>query len=210
MLNVLVADDHAVVRRGLRQILEAQTDIRVGAEAESGEEVIALVRANRFDVVVLDVTMPGRGGLDVLAELSALKPPPKVLVLSMHPEERYAVRVLRAGASGYLTKESAPEELVNAVRKVASGGRYVSPSLAERLAVEVGASSQRPAHDLLSNREYEIMCKLASGRTVSEIATELHLGVNTVSTYRARVLQKLDLSNNAELMRYALHHQLVD
>lgn len=210
MLRILVVDDHAVVRRGLRQILETQADIAVAGEAETGADALALLRDQPFDVVVLDITMPGRGGLDVLKEIRAIRPGQRVLVLSMHPEERYAVRVLRAGAHGYMTKETAPEALVNAVRKVASGGKYVSPTLAERLVHEVGAPATRPAHELLSDREYEIMRLIASGKTVGEIAALLHIGVNTVSTYRTRVLRKLDLANNAELMRYALHHQLVD
>jgi DNA-binding NarL/FixJ family response regulator len=209
-IRVLVADDHAVVRRGLRQILEAEPDIEVVAEATNGAEAVALVREQDVDVALLDITMPGRSGLEVLRELRGVRPGLRVLVLSMHPEERYAVRVLKEGAAGYLTKESAPEELVSAVRKVAAGGRYIGVSLAERLAGEISTGSERPAYELLSGREYEIMCRLAAGKTVGQIAAELALGVNTVSTYRARVLQKLGLDNNAELMRYALHHQLID
>lgn len=205
-IRVLVADDHAVVRRGLRQILEAEPDIEVVAEATNGAEAVALVRERSVDAVLLDITMPGRSGLEVLRELNGVRPEMRVLVLSMHPEERYAVRVLKEGAAGYLTKESAPEELVRAVRKVAAGGRYIGASLAERLAGELSTQGRRPAHELLSGREYEILCRLAAGKT----ATELSLGVNTVSTYRARVLQKLGLDNNAELMRYALHHKLID
>jgi two-component system, NarL family, invasion response regulator UvrY len=210
MLRVLVADDHTVVRRGLRQILAAQPDIEVSGEAENAAEVVDQVRANDFDVVVLDITMPGRSGLDVLRELRVLKPAQRVLMLSMHPEDRYAVRVLRAGASGYLTKESAPEELVKAVRKIAGGGKYVSPAMAERLADEIGTLSEKPPHELLSDREFEIMRLLSSGKTVTEIADRLCIAVNTVSTYRVRVLKKMGLANNAELMRYALQHQLVD
>lgn len=209
-IRVLVADDHAVVRRGLRQILEAESDIEVVAEATNGAEAVALVRERAVDVALLDITMPGRSGLEVLRELRGVRPEVRVLVLSMHPEERYAVRVLKEGAAGYLTKESAPEELVSAVRKVAAGGRYIGASLAERLAGEISTQGERLAHELLSGREYEIMCRLAAGKTVGQIAAELALGVNTVSTYRARVLQKLGLDNNAELMRYALHHQLID
>jgi two-component system, NarL family, invasion response regulator UvrY len=210
MLRILVADDHSVVRRGLRQILETQPDIKVTAEAGTGSEAVAQAREQAFDVVVLDITMSGRSGLEVLRELKLANPAQRVLMLSMHPEDRYAIRVLRAGASGYLTKETAPEELVNAVRKVAGGGKYVSPGMAERLAEEIGASSDKPPHELLSDREFEIMRLLATGKTVSEIAAQLCIAVNTVSTYRVRVLRKLDLSNNAELMRYALHHHLVD
>lgn len=210
MLKVLIADDHAVVRRGLRQILDAEPDMKVSGEARSGAEVMELLRRSHFDVAVLDLTMPGRTGLDVLQELRTTNPGLQVLILSMHPEERYAVRVLKAGAAGYLTKESAPEELVGAIRKVAAGGKYVSPSLAERLATDINSPDDRPAHALLSDREYQILCMIASGKAVSGIATELCIGVNTVSTYRARLLQKLKLRNNAELTHYAIRNRLVD
>lgn len=209
-MNILIADDHVVVRRGLRQILEAEADMAVAGEAKSGSEVLGLLRTQRFDVAVLDITMPGRGGLDVLHEVRQRYPDLRILILSMHPEERYALRVLKAGAAGYLTKESAPDELITAVRKVAAGGKYVSPSLAERLADEIGSKTDKPLHELLSDREHQILCMIANGMAVSGIATELHLGVNTVSTYRARLLSKLRLSNNAELTHYAIDHRLVD
>ena len=209
-MNILIADDHVVVRRGLRQILEAEADMAVAGEAKSGSEVLELLRAQCFDVAVLDITMPGRGGLDVLHEVRQRYPDLRILILSMHPEERYALRVLKAGAAGYLTKESAPDELITAVRKVAAGGKYVSPSLAERLADEIGSKTDKPLHELLSDREHQILCMIANGMAVSGIATELHLGVNTVSTYRARLLSKLRLSNNAELTHYAIDHRLVD
>lgn len=209
-MNILIADDHVVVRRGLRQILEAEADMAVAGEAKSGSEVLELLRAQCFDVAVLDITMPGRGGLDVLHEVRQRYPDLRILILSMHPEERYALRVLKAGAAGYLTKESAPDELITAVRKVAAGGKYVSPSLAERLADEIGSKTDKPLHELLSDREHQILCMIANGMAVSGIAAELHLGVNTVSTYRARLLSKLKLSNNAELTHYAIDHRLVD
>ena len=209
-MKVLIADDHAVVRRGLRQILEAEPDLEVAGEATSGAEVMQALRMQRYDVAVLDITMPGRGGLDVLHQIRQSYPELRVLVLSMHPEERYALRVLKAGAAGYLTKESAPDELITALRKVAAGGKYVSPTLAERLADEIGTGIDKPPHERLSDREHQILCMIASGMTVSGIASELHLGTNTVSTYRARLLGKLNLANNAELTHYAIRNRLVD
>lgn len=209
-MRVLIADDHAVVRRGLRQILEAEPDLEVAGEATSGAEVMDALRIQRYDVVVLDITMPGRGGLEVLHEIRQEFPELRVLILSMHPEERYALRVLKAGAAGYLTKESAADELIIALRKVAAGGKYVSPTLAERLVDEIGTEISKSPHERLSDREHQILCMIASGMTVTGIAAELHLGTNTVSTYRARLLGKLKLSNNAELTHYAIRNRLVD
>jgi DNA-binding NarL/FixJ family response regulator len=165
--------------------------------------------AENWDLVILDITMPGRSGVDVLRNLKALRPKLPVLVLSMHPEDQYGKRVLKAGASGYMNKESAPEELIKAVRKLLSGGRYVSPTLAETLAVDLGRDDGTPAHERLSDREFEVLRKMASGKTVGQIAQELHLSVPTVSTYRARILEKMGMSNTAELIRYALSHHLV-
>jgi DNA-binding NarL/FixJ family response regulator len=209
-MKVLIADDHAVVRRGLRQILEAEPDLEVAGEATSGAEVMEALRIQRYDVAVLDITMPGRGGLDVLHDIRQNFPELRVLILSMHPEERYALRVLKAGAAGYLTKESAADELITALRKVAAGGRYVSPTLAERLADEIGVGIDQPPHERLSDREHQILCMIAGGMTVTGIASELHLGTNTVSTYRARLLGKLKLANNAEITHYAIRNRLVD
>lgn len=209
-MKVLIADDHAVVRRGLRQILEAEPDLEVAGEATSGTEVMDALRIQRYDVAVLDITMPGRGGLEVLHEIRQEFPELRVLILSMHPEERYALRVLKAGAAGYLTKESAADELIIALRKVAAGGKYVSPTLAERLVDEIGTEISKSPHERLSDREHQILCMIASGMTVTGIASELHLGTNTVSTYRARLLGKLKLSNNAELTHYAIRNRLVD
>lgn len=210
VLKVLIADDHAVVRRGLRQILEAEPDLEVAGEATSGAEVMDALRMQRYDVAVLDITMPGRGGLEVLHEIRQKFPELRVLILSMHPEERYALRVLKAGAAGYLTKESAADELIIALRKVAAGGKYVSPTLAERLVDEIGTEISKSPHERLSDREHQILCMIASGMTVTGIASELHLGTNTVSTYRARLLGKLKLANNAELTHYAIRNRLVD
>lgn len=209
-MKVLIADDHAVVRRGLRQILEAEPDLEVAGEATSGAEVMDALRMQRYDVAVLDITMPGRGGLEVLHEIRQKFPELRVLILSMHPEERYALRVLKAGAAGYLTKESAADELIIALRKVAAGGKYVSPTLAERLVDEIGTEISKSPHERLSDREHQILCMIASGMTVTGIASELHLGTNTVSTYRARLLGKLKLANNAELTHYAIRNRLVD
>ncbi len=209
MIRVIVADDHAVVRRGLKQILAAEPDMTVIAEARDGHEAIEMVRTNPCDLVVLDVTMPGINGLEVLKTLQRECPKLPVLVLSVHPEDQLAVRVLRAGAAGYMTKETAPEELVKAVRRVVTGGRYVSGALAEQMALDLQRRSAGPTHEALSDREYQVMCLIASGKTVSEIAEELALSVKTISTYRARLLEKMSLRNNAELTHYAIRNHLV-
>ncbi|TMA67750.1 MAG: response regulator transcription factor [Deltaproteobacteria bacterium] len=209
-MRILVCDDHPIVRRGLREILEqAGAPVTVG-EAASAAEGLALARKQSWDTVVLDITMPGRSGLELLKELKSERPRVPVLVLSVHPAEQYAVRVLRAGASGYLTKESAPEELLTAIRHIVRGGRYISPSVGETLADDLGRPAEQLPHHGLSDREFEIMRRLASGKRVSEIADQLHLSVKTVSTYRARVLRKLNLRTTADIMRYALKHGLVD
>lgn len=210
MLYVLVADDHAVVRLGLRSIIDDTPDLRVAAEVSTGAEVLTLTRERRFDVVLLDLTMPGTSGLEVLAHLRAEHPRLPVLVLSMHAEDQYAVRVLRAGAAGYLNKESAPERLVEAIRRVAAGGRYVSPETAERLLDAVTIGSQGPEHEALSDREFQVMRLLAGGLAVGEIADRLSLSVKTVSTYRTRVLEKLHMRTNADLTRYALANGLIE
>ncbi|HET8645769.1 MAG TPA: response regulator transcription factor, partial [Vicinamibacteria bacterium] len=204
------ADDHAIVRRGLKELLGEASDIEVAAEAASAQEALDCVRQQAFDVAVLDLGLPGRGGLELLAEIKAERPALPVLILTMQPEDQYAVRALRAGAAGYVTKESAPEVLVQAVRRVAAGGRYVSPTLAEKLAEIVEGGGERDPHEALSNREFQVFRRLGAGRTVSQIAEELSLSVKTVSTYRTRILEKMGLETNAELMRYAVRHQLVD
>jgi two-component system invasion response regulator UvrY len=210
VLRILIADDHPVFRRGLMQIIEEVPDLQVTAEAADGAQALLKVRAGDYDVVLLDITMPVKNGIDTLCQLKHERPALPVLVLSMHPEEQYAVRALRAGAAGYLTKESAPEELVAAIRKVCAGGKYVSASLAEHLASIVLREGEPRPHDTLSQREYQVMCLIASGNTVSGIAGELALSVKTVSTYRARILEKLQMKNNAELMRYATQNHLVE
>jgi two-component system invasion response regulator UvrY len=210
MIRVLIADDHAVVRQGLKQILGGTPEMLVAGEATNGQEVLDKVRAEAWDVVILDISMPDRSGLDILKQLKAERPKLPVLVLSMHSEDQYAVRVLKAGASGYLTKDSAPDELVKAIRKVVSGGRYVSSFLAEKLAFEIGTDSSRLPHETLSDREFQVLRLIAAGKSVTEIAAELYLSVKTVSTYRARLLRKMNLGTNAELMHYAMQNHLID
>src|SRR5579859_7505439 len=210
MLKVLIADDHAVVRQGLRRILTEIPELNVVGEAQDGQSALSLVRAEPWDVLVLDLSMPGRGGLDILKEMKRLRPQMPVLVLSMHPEDQFAVRMLKAGAAGYLTKESAGNELVGAIEKVVSGGRYISSSLAERMASYLDLDVQKAPHERLSDREFLVLRMIASGKTVSQIAQELFLSVKTISTYRARVLEKMDMQNNAELTHYAVQKGLVD
>ena len=209
MLRVVVVDDHAVVREGLKRIISEGQNMTVSAEAGGGNEAVEVVKRTPCDAVVLDITMPDKNGLEVLKEIHEVNPRLPVLVLSMHAEDQYAVRTLRAGAAGYLTKETAPTKLVEAIRKVVRGGKYVSPSLAEKLVFDLDRESKQP-HELLSDREYQVLCMIASGKTVSGIATELTLSVKTVSTYRSRILEKLDMANNAELTRYAIKAGLVD
>jgi two-component system invasion response regulator UvrY len=203
MIRVLIADDHAIFRMGLKRALEAAADVTVVAEAATGEETLVKARQSTPNVVLLDVSMPGRGGVETAQELKRGNPRVRVLMLTMHPEDQYAVLCLKLGADGYVTKDVPPEVLLDAVRKVAAGRKYVSPNLAERLANDLSSDADRPAHELLSSREFEVMRKIAAGRTPSEIAAELHLSVKTVSTYRTRVLQKMNLKTNADIMHYA-------
>jgi two-component system invasion response regulator UvrY len=209
VIRILIADDHAILRRGLREILVRELDGAIWGEAENGQQVLDQVQSHHWDLLILDITMPGRGGLDVLRHLSAVRPKLPVLVLSMHPEDQYGKRVLKAGASGYMNKESAPEELIKAVRKLLGGGRYVSPALAETLASDLSHGAGRP-HENLSDREFEVLRNIASGKTVTQIAKAMSLSVPTVSTYRARILEKMSMSTTAELMRYALSNHLVE
>lgn len=209
MTRVLVADDHPLLRSGLRQVLSQEPDLEVIGEAEDSEQVLQKVSENNCDVVILDLTMPGRGGLDVLRELRRQHPALPILVLSVHAEDQFAVRAIKAGASGYLSKENAAPEVVRAVRKVLTGKKYVSPTLAEMLANALDHDDQRPPHETLSDREFQVLCKIASGMTVSQIAAQVSLSVKTVSTYRARVLEKMNMHNNAELTRYAIQSGLV-
>lgn len=209
MIRVLIADDHSVVREGIKQILNAMPDMRVVDEASTGEDVLRKARGSEWDVLVLDISMPGRSGFDILLDLQSEMPQRPVLVLSMHAEDQYARRVLKAGASGYLNKESVPEELIKAIRKVVEGGKYVSPSLAEQLAFEMGSPATLTPHENLSDREFQVLRMIAAGQSVSQIAQELSLSVKTVSTYRARILEKMNMTTNADLIHYAIDNKLV-
>lgn len=209
MIRVLIADDHAVVRRGLRQILQDEPGIAVDAEAANGDEALEAVRKRSFDVVVLDVSMPGRHGLEVLDEFRRLWPSLPVLILSVHPEDQLALRLLKAGAAGYLSKDSAPEELVKAIRRVAKGGKYLSANLADRMVARLQTPVSEPPHESLSGREFEVLLALAGGERVKEIAARHDLSIKTVSTYRARILRKLGVQSNAELTLYAVRSGLI-
>jgi two-component system invasion response regulator UvrY len=210
MTRILLVDDHAVVRQGLKQILEGAIPGVVFGDATTGEDAICLVEAGKWDVVILDISLPGMSGLEVLKELRHAKPRLPILVLSMHPEEQFGARVLRAGAAGYLAKRTASADLVTAVRNVLAGRRYVSPSLAERLAGEIGRAPGRAPHELLSDREFQVFRLLASGKTVTASAEELGLSVPTVSTYRTRILEKMGMSDNFDLVQYANVHRLFE
>ncbi len=209
-IRVFIADDHAIVREGLKQILAESPDIIVAGEAENGLDAIKLFRKSKCNVMLLDISMPDRSGIDVLKQVKKENPDIAVLMLSMHREDQYAIRSLKAGAAGYLTKQSAPKELVTAIRLVATGQKYVSAALAQELASAIGADHQAPLHDTLSDREYQTLTMIASGKTVSTIAEELKLSVKTISEYRARLLVKMKLKNSAELTHYAIKNGLVE
>ena len=209
-IRVLIADDHAIVREGLKQIIADSPDIIVAGEADTGLGAIELVRQQAFDVLLLDISMPDKNGIDVLKQVKQEKPTLPVLMLSMHREDQYAIRALTAGAAGYLNKQGAPAELVDAVHDVAAGRKYITPALAQELARQVGQDSERRPHESLSDREFQTMILIASGNSVTDIAEQLNLSVKTISMYRARLLQKLALRHNAELTRYAMRHRLVN
>ena len=208
-MRILIADDHPIVRHGLKQFLTAEPELTVVGEATNGGELLELARCTDWDVALMDFTMPVKAGLELLADLKREFPARPVLVLSIHSERLHATSALKAGAAGYITKESAPQELVDAIRKVSQGGRYVSPSLGELLASEIADPAQNSPHDALSDREYRVMWLLASGKQIKAIASEMLLSPSTVSTYRTRILRKLSLRNNADLVHYAIRHQLV-
>jgi len=208
MIRILIADDHPVVREGFKQIISKADDLKVVGEALSGFEVIEKIQAETFDVVVLDLSMPGKDGLEVLKDLKVIQPRLPVLILSMHPEEQVALRTFKSGAAGYLNKESAPGELVNAIRKIHAGGKYVSTALAEKIVTDLDKREEEP-HESLSDREFQVLRFLASGKDVDEIAEELFISVKTVRTYRDRILDKLNLKNNVEIAHYAIKHKLV-
>lgn len=208
MIRVLIADDHAIVRKGFLQIVNETPDMRVVGEASNGQEVLEKVREMDCDVLILDISMPRFSGLESLREIRYLRPELPVLILSMHSEDQYAIRSLKAGAAGYLNKETAVDELVTAIRKVVSGGKYLSVSAAEKIALEIGNSSDKPPHERLSNREYSVLLMIGGGKSISEIADDLSLSVKTVSTYRTRILEKMNMNTNADLIRYVIENDL--
>ncbi len=206
----MITDDHAIVRQGLRQILSETDDLKVTGEAETGFQAIKIVRQKAFDVMLLDISLPDRNGIEILKQVKKDQPNLAVLVLSMHTEHEFAVRALKAGAAGYLNKQSAPAQLVTAIRQVAAGDKYVSPAVAQELANAIGTDVDQPLHDSLSDREFQTLCQIAAGKTLADISAEMFLSPKTVSVYRARLLEKLKLTNNSELIRYAIKNKLVD
>lgn len=208
MIRVLIADDHAIVREGLKRILADDSSVETIAEASDGQEAARLVRLHKPDIVLLDISMPARSGIDALADIQSASANTRILMLSMHPEDQYAIRCLRDGADGYLTKESAPELLLGAIRKIHSGGKYVSPELAEQLASNLNSEQQSAPHEALSDRELQVLIMIGAGDTVTHIADKLCVSVKTVSTYRTRILEKMGMENNAQLMRYAIDNRL--
>ncbi len=210
MINILLADDHTLIREGLKQILSDIEDISSIDEASTGEEVISLVDKNEYDLVLLDISLPGRSGIEILKQVKEMKPEQNILMLSMHPEEQYAVRCFKSGASGYVTKDTAPDELISAIQQVLAGQKYVSANLAQRLAAYIQVDSDKPLHEQLSDREYEVLRMIASGVGNKEIAEQLSLSAKTISTYRARILDKLNLKTNAELTYYAIQNDLIE
>jgi two-component system invasion response regulator UvrY len=210
MTKLCIADDHVLIREGLKKILKEAPDMNVICEAGDGRELMECLKAQSIDIVILDISLPGKSGLELLKDIKQDYPQIPVLILSMHPEDRFAVRALKAGAAGYVTKEGAAQELIQALRKVIQGRKYVSPTLAEKLATELDIASDRPPHESLSDREYQVLCLIASGKTVKEISGELFLSVSTVNTYRTRILEKMNMKTDAELIRYAIQNHLVD
>lgn len=209
-IRILIVDDHSIIRKGLKQILADEFTAAVFGEANDGNEALELVWKQAWDIVLLDISMPGKSGLDVLKQIVSAQPNMAVLVLSMHPEDQYAVRVLKTGAAGYITKNTASEEVVGAVHKVLAGGKYVSAALAENLATSLNAPAGKLTHEVLSDREYQVLRLIATGKSVKEIGYELSLSVKTISTYRTRIMEKMKLKTNADIIRYAVHEKLVD
>ncbi len=208
-IKVLVADDHEIVRQGLKTIISEHSDLSIAGEAENGNQVLKIVKKTKVDVVLLDFDMPEKNGLDTLIELKALYPKLPVMILSIFPEDHYGTRFLKAGASGYLQKSSATDQLIDAIRKVFNGGKYISSALTDRLVTNLNRDHERPLHESLTDREFQVFCLLATGKKLKEIADELCLSINTISTYRSRILQKMDMSSNADVIRYAIKNKLV-
>ena len=208
-IKVLVADDHAIVRQGLKTIISEHSDLSIAGEAENGNQVLKILKKIKVDVVLLDFDMPEKNGLDTLIELKALYPKLPVMILSIFPEDHYGTRFLKAGASGYLQKSSATDQLIDAIRKVFNGGKYISSALTDRLVTNLNRDHERPLHESLTDREFQVFCLLATGKKLKEIADELCLSINTISTYRSRILQKMDMSSNADVIRYAIKNKLV-
>ncbi|MBW8003750.1 MAG: response regulator transcription factor, partial [Planctomycetes bacterium] len=209
MIRVLLADDHPLFREGVKQILAETSDIVVADEASDGREVLVKLGQAQYDVILLDIAMPGDSGVEVLKHIKSIMPDQAVLILSMYSEKQYALRVLRSGASGYLTKDSTPDRLVTAIRKVGAGGKYISPELGEELALRVGTEFKVPRHERLSDREHQVLVMITSGKTTGEIADRLSLSAKTISTYRARLLEKMNMKTDAELTHYAIQYELV-
>lgn len=208
-MRILIADDHTIFREGLKQVISGTANMCVADEVADGRDVLMKVRNNDYDLVILDISLPGRSGLDILSELKAARPKLPVLILSMHPEEQYALRALKSGASGYLTKGSSSHELIEALQKISMGKKYVSPSLAEVLASRLGSGEEEQPHERLSDREFQVMRLIAAGATPKKIAESLMVSIKTVNTYRARILQKMNMTCNAELTRYAIQHKML-
>ena len=208
MIRLVIADDHAIVREGLKRIIEEAPDLKLEAETGDGNEVMKLLREREFDVLVTDLSMPGRSGMELIKLAKAERPRLRILVLSMHQEAQYAVRAIKSGASGYLTKESAPGQLVQAIRKIAAGGAYISAEVAEQLALGAMPGSEKPPHEMLSDREFEVFRQLVAGVSVTEIAAHLNLSMKTMSTHKTNLMAKLNLGNQSELVRYTIHHKL--
>ena len=209
MINILIADDHSVVRRGIKQILSEESDMQVSGEAANCSEISDMLDQKLWDLLILDITMPGKSGLDALIEIKLKRPDLRILILSMHPEEEIAVRALKSGADGYLNKESVPGELIQAIRKVISGGKYISPTLAESIFMSISKDTGIQPHNELSEREFQVLCLIASGNSLTGIGEKLSLSVKTISTYRTRILEKMKMKSNVELTHYAIKNKLV-
>ena len=209
-MKIIIADDHAIVREGLKQILSDSLHITSIDDVSDGIELLNKIQKNDYDIIILDISMPGKSGIETLRDIKSIKPNIPVLMLSMHPEEQYAIRVLKAGASGFISKDSAPDELIAAVEKIIGGHKYITPTLAEKLASEISPAKDKPAHEYLSNREFEVFKMIAAGNTITEIANSFNLSVKTISTYRARIYEKMNLSSRAELTQYAIQNKLIE